>query len=117
MIPKAANSSSLLTLIFEEGLYQDLLIQITKDFELSGLTITLHQAISPADLLQELHSQILELIHTNFDGFLQLLYRVDIAESTMQSFELQKSDNIAKKTTFVILQREWKKVYFRKKYS
>lgn len=117
MIPKATNSSSLLTLIFEEGLYQDLLIQIIKDFELSGLTITLDQSISPADLLSELHHQVLQLIHNNFDGFLQLLYRVDIAESTMQSFELQKSDDIAKKTTFAILQREWKKVYFRRKYS
>lgn len=117
MIPTASNSTSLLSLIANEGLYQDLLNQITKDFELSGLTITLDQSISPADLLNELHHQILQLIHNNFDGFLQLLYRVDIPEQTMQSFELQKSDKIAKKTTFIILQHEWKKVYFRRKYS
>lgn len=117
MIPTASNSTSLLTLIVNEGLYQDLRNQVTKDFELSGLTITLDQSILPADLLNELHYKILQLIHNNFDGFLQLLYRVDIPEQTMQSFELQKSDEIAKKATFMILEREWKKVYFRRKYS
>jgi len=117
LIPTAANSTALLTLVSDQGLYQDLLQQLKKDFELSGISIQLEPTISEISLLKELQFQIKQLIDTNFDAFLQLLYRVDIPEKSMQSNDIQDSDIVATKTTFIILEREWKKVYYRKKYS
>lgn len=117
MIPTTTNSTALLSLAIDEGLYQDLMQQLKKDFELSGLSFDLKPMITTSDLLEKLQQQIKQLIHSNFDAYLQLLYRVDIPEKMMQSNDLQDSDEIARRTTFLILQREWKKVYFRKKYS
>jgi len=117
LIPTTTNSKALLSLAIDEGLYQELLQQLMKDFELSGLSFELKPIITASDLLEKLQQQIKQLIHYNFDAYLQLLYRVDIPEKMMQSNELQDSDEMAIRTTFLILQREWKKVYLRKKYS
>lgn len=117
MIPNASNSNTLLSLVSSEGLYQDLLKQVIKDFQLSGLSINLGTETTPTALLEELHYQVKHLIHTNFDGLMQVLYRVDIPEQSWHSNEVQDSEEVAKKMTYFILKREWKKVYYRKKYS
>jgi hypothetical protein len=116
MIPKAHSSDSLLVIVSENGLYPDLLSQIKKDFELSGLSISINKNISVDELLLDLYKQIRQLIEINFSGYLQLLYRVDVPENMMQSPEVQYIDEFSKKATFLILNREWEKVYYRANY-
>lgn len=117
MIPTANNSKSLLLIVSQNGLFQDLIAQLKKDFELSGMSITIDNAISSDDLTQDLYRQISQLIHTNFDAFLQLLYRVDVSEQNLQSNQIQETEELAIKATFTILKREWEKVYYRNKFS
>ena len=117
MIPTATNSTDLLNLASNEGLFQALLEQIKKDFALSGQSFELESVSTASDLLVALQRELKRLIDSNFDAYLQLLYRVDIPERMMQSDAIQDSDALSEKSTFAILQREWKKVYYRNKYS
>jgi len=116
MIPKASSSNSLLAIIQKNGLYQDLLRQIEKDFELSGVSISIKENMIVEELLPILYEQIRHLVETNFSAYLQLLYRVDVSEQNMQSDAVQHIDEFSKKATFLILNREWEKVYYRANY-
>ncbi len=103
--------------ISENNLYVEVIQQLQKDFELSGLVIEFDEFIVPEDLIKVIYQQIYHLLINNFDGYLQLLYRIDVAE---QKIVIQKSDTIeliAQKSTYYVLQREYQKVKLRKKYS
>ncbi len=117
MIPTAPDSHSLLNIIIDSGLYKSLVHQLQKDFQLSGLSIQLLDATRPEALYQNLLVDLEKLITHNFDGYMQLLYRVDIAEESMQIDGVQSVAALAKKATYKILQREWQKVYFRNKFG
>ena len=117
MIPTSNDSDSLLLLVSQNGLYQKLLEQIKKDFELSGLSISIEDSVKTDTLATLLFKTIHPLILTNFEGYLQLLYRVDIPESSMQTNSIQNTEEFAKKATLLILKREWEKVYYRELYS
>jgi len=117
MIPTTNDSDSLLVLVSEKGLFQNLLIQLKKDFELSGLLILFDNIQSTDQLLIVLYKHIHNLIQINFEGYLQLLYRVDVPESNLQTENIQNIEDFAKKATFLILKREWEKVYYRNLYS
>ncbi len=117
MIPTSNDSDSLLLIVSQKGLFQDLLDQIRKDFELAGLSISIENTIKSDELPTLLYSSIQQLVLHNFEGYLQLLYRVDIPERSMRSDEIQDVNRIAKKATFLILRREWEKVYYRDKFA
>ena len=117
MIPSSNDSNSLLLVISKKGLYQNLLDQIKKDFELSGLSFPIEDSVKIDKLSTLLYTSIHQLILSNFEGYLQLLYRVDIPESSMQTNTIQNTGDFAKKATFLILKREWEKVYYRELYS
>lgn len=117
MIPTAKNSESLVTLVFEAGLYKNLINQLIKDFELAGLTIELNEAIHPEKLVHILSKRIEQILEQHFDLYVQLLYRVDVPEQAMQSNLIQDTREMAQKASFAILQREWQKVYFKNQFS
>ncbi|HIP47921.1 MAG TPA: hypothetical protein EYG92_03015 [Lutibacter sp.] len=117
MIPTSTDSDSLLLLISKKGLSQKLMQQIKKDFELSGLTFSIEKNLTSEQFLLYLYNQIQHLVKNNFEAYLQLLYRVDVPESSMQSGEIQNTIDFSKKATFLILKREWEKVYYREFFS
>jgi hypothetical protein len=117
MIPITNDSDSLLLLVYNKGLFQDLVKQLKKDFELSGLLISSENTQSTDQLLFLLYQYIYNLIQVNFEKYLQLLYRVDVPENKMQADNIQDIEDFAKKATFLILKREWEKVYYRELYS
>ena len=117
MIPKPINTESLLLVAKSSNLYQDLVVQLQKDFETSGLSFEVSLGILPLDLVDVLKVKLAHLIQNNFDGFLQFLYRVDVSEQALLSSSLKASEDIVTKATFLILQREWQKVYYRKEFS
>lgn len=92
--------------------YKQVLKQVQKDFEMCGLTIVLDEFVLQDDFIKIVHQEIIKLLKHNFDAYLQLLYRVDLPENTM-NFNIQDVDRIAQKATFYILQREWQKVKLR----
>jgi hypothetical protein len=113
----AQNGSTLLQIITNLGLYRKLVQQLQKDFQLSGINIELNQSITPDELTGILSDNIKKLMESNFDTYLQLLYRVDIAEDSMRSNQVEPVEELAEKATLSILQREWQKVYFRNKFG
>jgi len=117
MIPSGNTSSQLLATIKKESLYENLLHQLLKDFELSGLVLDIDVAITPEKLLIELQYQINNLMLHNFEGYLQLLYRVDVSEKLMQHEEIKSAEKLSEKAVYMILKREWQKVYFKNKFS
>lgn len=117
MIPTSNDSDSLVVLISQKGLFQDLLEQIRKDFELSGLSISIENEMKASELPKLLYSRIHQLILHNFNGYLQLLYRVDVPESSLQINNIVNTEDFAKKATLLLLKREWEKVYYRNRFS
>ena len=110
------NISLLVLQISDSNLYKQIVLQVKKDFELSGQNIDVDEFSSPDDFVKEVYKEIHDLLKYNFDVYLQLLYRVDVPEYLM-NFNVQNIDSIAQKATFYILQREWEKVKFRASYE
>ncbi len=117
MIPKPVNTKDLLLVAQNSKLYHDLVVQLQKDFEISGFSFEVPSDISPLDLAVTLKNKLTDLIQNNFEGYLQFLYRVDVSERSMFSHLVKESDDIVAKATFAILEREWKKVYYRQEFS
>jgi hypothetical protein len=108
-------------LLFEEAekesLYLKLIEQINKDFNLANEGIDFPKSILPEELKIQLHEKIYRLIQYKFAEYLNLLYIIDVSEE-----EIKKQDGsdlviLAENVAFLILKREWQKVWFRNKYS
>ena len=96
-------------------LFNDLLIQLKKDLDLSGIDSDLLDRVTNEKDLIEILMQIIEdLLTYRLDLFQNLLYRIDITEEQLR---LGLEDNPQIRLTEIILKREILKVYFRKKFS
>jgi hypothetical protein len=111
------NTDLLLTEAEEENLYLKLIEQINKDFNLANEAIDFPLSTSPDDLKVQLHEKIYRLIQYKFAEYLNLLYIIDVSEEKIK--ELDGSDLVvlAEQVVFLILKREWQKVWFRNKYK
>jgi hypothetical protein len=66
----------------------------------------------------ELKSIILKLLQSNFNELVTLLYRLDVSEEKVKKAFLVKNDEeIAEKLSHLIIERQFKKIEMRKKYS
>lgn len=101
----------------KESLYLKLIEQLNKDFNLANEAIDFPLSISPEELKIQLHEKIYRLIQYKFAEYLNLLYIIDVSEQQIK--ELDGSDLVilAEQVSFLILKREWQKVWFRNKYK
>ncbi|WP_340200499.1 hypothetical protein [Ascidiimonas sp. W6] len=111
------DSTALLTEVNSLDLYKDLVAQLQKDFLYANVMIDLKIDINPALLLEELYHTIYSLIQNKFNDYLNLLYIIDVSEKQVKKLESNDIMEIAKHVTFLILKREWQKVWYRQKYS
>lgn len=110
------NIANLVSQISDSNLYELVMQQVKKDFEMSGQTIDIDKFTSPENLVKEVYQKIQYLLEHSFDAYLQVLYRIDLPEHIM-NFDVQNIDSIAKRTTFYIIQKEWKKVKLRQSFK
>jgi hypothetical protein len=110
------STDTLLTEAAQEQLYEKLIEQINKDFNLANEPIDLTANISPAELKAQLHEKIYRLIQYKFAEYLSLLYIVDVAEDQIKKLDGSDIMDLSEKVSFLILKREWMKVWFRNKY-
>lgn len=107
-------------LLFEEAanesLYLKLIEQINKDFNLANEGIDLPMSIFPEELKCQLHEKIFRLIQYKFAEYLNLLYIIDVSEEEVKKLEGSDLVLLAEQVSFLILKREWQKVWFRNKY-
>ncbi|MFD2100741.1 hypothetical protein [Flagellimonas iocasae] len=117
MLSNFTNSLQLLEVAQKEQLYKKLVLQLKKDFELANVPIKLATDISPDELKTLLHEKVYVLIVEKFDQYLNLLYVVDIPESEVRKIAPADAVDISAEVSFLLLKREWQKVWFKNKYS
>ena len=117
MFSEFNNSLDLLNTVSEQDLYQELILQLNKDFSLVGLDYTFLIDQTPIQLKENLIVIVENLIKTDFNSYLNLLYRIDISEKKIIRNKTDDLTIYSEKASFEILKRIWKKVWFRTKYS
>jgi len=117
MLPKYNDSLELLEGVRREQLYQNLLVQLKKDFELANVPINIPLDISPEELKSTIHEKVYFLIVEKFPEYLNLLYVVDISESEVKKIAPSDVVDISAEVSFLLLKREWQKVWYKAKYS
>ncbi|SDQ24843.1 hypothetical protein [Flagellimonas zhangzhouensis] len=117
MLSNFNNSLELLETVQKEQLYQKLLQQLQKDFELANVSVEIPSDISPTELKSLLHEKIYLLIVEKFPEYLNLLYVVDISEQAVKNIPPSDVVDISAEVCFLLLKREWQKVWYKAKYS
>ncbi|RPG33347.1 MAG: hypothetical protein CBB72_009450 [Muricauda sp. TMED12] len=117
MLPNYNNSLELLEGVQKEQLYLKLILQLKKDFELANVPINIPLDISPDELKTTIHEKIYFLIVEKFPEYLNLLYVIDISEKEVKSIAPSDVVDISAEVSFLLLKREWQKVWYKAKYS
>ena len=110
------NTDLLLIEASKDNLYLKLIEQINKDFNLANESIDFPISIEPEELKAQLHEKIYRLIQYKFAEYLNLLYIIDVPEDQMKKLDGSDLVILAEEVAFLILKREWMKVWFRNKY-
>jgi len=110
------NVDNLISQAEEENLYFKLIEQVNKDFHLANESIDLPSSILPFEFKNRVHEKLLYLIQHKFTEYLNLLYIIDVSESEIKKIDGSDLVQLAEKVAFLVLKREWQKVWFRKYY-
>ena len=110
------NTDLLLEEAEKEALYLKLIEQINKDFNLANEGIDFPMSVSPHEMKIQLHEKIYRLIQYKFAEYLNLLYIIDVAEDQIKKLDGSDLVVLAEQVAFLILKREWQKVWFRNRY-
>lgn len=111
------STESLLDQAQSETLYLSLIEQINKDFNLANEGIDFPLSISPDELKIQLHEKIYRMIQYKFAEYLNLLYIIDVPENEIKQLDGSDLVILAEQVSFLILKREWQKVWFRNYYK
>lgn len=114
LLPKSFDE--LITQANSENLYGELVNQLNKDFLLANIDLDFDGNILPTSLKYLLHETIFKLIQEKFAEYLNLLYIVDVPEHKVKELDGSDVVSLSEQVTFLILLREWQKVWFRHKY-
>lgn len=98
-------------------LYNKLIDQLNKDFLLANIDLDFNRHILPSSLKLLLHEILYKLIQDKFTEYLNLLYIIDVSEKDVKSLDGADVLKLSEDITFLILKREWQKVWYRNKYS
>ena len=99
------------------SLYEKLILQLNKDFLLANVDLNFHEEVLPSSLKLLLHETVYRLIQEKFTEYLNLLYIIDVPEKDVKALDGDDILKLSEEVTFLILRREWQKVWFKNKYS
>ena len=99
------------------NLYQKLVLQLNKDFLYANIDLDFDPEILPTSLKLLLHETVYKLIQEKFAEYLNLLYIIDVSEEVIKQLDGSDTLQLAEQVSFLILKREWQKVWFRNEYS
>lgn len=117
MLANYSNSLELLEAVQREQLYKKLIQQIKKDFDLANIAIEVPLEITPTALKSVIHEKLYVLLVERFDQYLNLLYVIDISEREVKNIQAMDAVDVTAEVTFLLLKREWQKVWYKAKYS
>lgn len=112
MLP-TQNSLEFLNIVESENLFQNLILQLNKDFQLSNLSESFELSNTPIQLKEQLSKIIVKLLTKNYDDYLNFLYRVDVPEKELLTVKGTNFEATINQITFLILKREYQKVWFK----
>ncbi|WP_293896494.1 hypothetical protein [Flavobacterium sp.] len=110
------STDDLLSEAEKENLYSKLIEQINKDFNLANEAIDFPKSTSAQELKVQLHEKIYRLIQYKFAEYLNLLYIIDVPEETIKQLDGSDLVELSEQVSFLILKREWMKVWFRNRF-
>lgn len=111
-----ANFDDLLSEANSLDLYQNLIKQLNKDFLFANIDLDFEEDISPESLKLTLHETVYHLIQEKFADYLNLLYIIDVPEDKVKKLDGSDTLKLSSQVSFLILQREWQKVWYKKHY-
>jgi len=117
MVFNFSDSNEVLQKATADNLYLNLVTQLQKDFKLANIDVDFSLTIPPKDLLTQLHEKIYFLIMEKFMEYLNLMYIIDVPETAFKEIEEVDVVEVSKQISFLILKREWQKVWFKAKYN
>lgn len=110
------NTDLLLSEAQKEMLYVKLVEQLNKDFTLANESVDFDTEITPINLKLGVQDKIYYLIQHKFAEYLNLLYIIDVPEKDIKALNGSDIAELAEQVAFLVLKREWQKVWFRNKY-
>lgn len=97
------------------NLYKKLILQLNKDLLYANIDLEFDKETLPSSLKLVLQETVYHLIQNKFTDYLNLLYQVDVSEQKIKQLDTDNLQNLSEEVTFLILQREWQKVWYRAK--
>jgi len=97
-------------------LYKKLILQLNKDLLYANIDLEFDKETLPTSLKFILHETIFNLIQNKFSDYLNLLYIVDVSELKIKALDGSDVLKLSDDVTFLILQREWQKVWYKSQY-
>ncbi|QQU02999.1 hypothetical protein [Myroides odoratus] len=97
----------------QDNLFELLVQQVERDFRMSVDEDLAFPVSTPLELVQQIQ-EVLEAIASRAPAKLSmLLYRIDVAEKDIRALEEGDVFNYFQQMTYLIVKREFQKVYFR----
>ncbi|MFK7048408.1 MULTISPECIES: hypothetical protein [Flavobacterium] len=100
----------------KEELYHKLIEQLRKDFLLANENLDIADSITPIELKIQLHKKVYLLVQNKFNEYLNLLYIIDVKEDEIKKLDGFNLAELAEQVSYLILKREWQKVWYRNRY-
>jgi hypothetical protein len=97
------------------NLYKKLVAQLNKDLLFANINLEFDEDVLPSSLKLILHETVYKLIQEKFNDYLNLLYIVDVSEEKIKQLDGSDAIQLSEQVTFLILKREWQKVWFKNK--
>ena len=113
MYPIPVSTDHLLLEAEKENLYVKLIEQLNKDFNFANEPIDVPLSTLPNELKIQLIEKVYRLIQYKFAEYLNLLYIIDVSEEEVKKLNGDDLLQLSGEVAFLILRREWQKVWFR----
>lgn len=110
------NTDQLLSEAENENLYAKLIEQLNKDFNFANEAVDFPQSTTPHELKVQLHEKIYRLMQYKYTELLNLLYIIDVPEENIKQLQGMDTAELSEQIAYLILRREWMKVWFRNRY-
>lgn len=111
------NTDQLLSEAEKENLYAKLIEQLNKDFNFANEAVDFPQSTTPYELKVQLLEKIYRLIQYKYTELLNLLYIIDVPEENIKQLQGMDTAELSEQIAYLILRREWMKVWFRNRMS
>jgi hypothetical protein len=114
---EAATTLELLQKVESKNLYLKLIQQLNKDYQLANIDEVFLEETTPVQLHKKITTSLLNLMNSQYDHYLNLLYRIDISESQLLKVKNQNLEVAIQEVAFIVLQREVQKVWLKAHYG